>query len=892
MAVRDYSSIYSIEDWMINQIAPKFYDMDNVSLLNVGQFGMTNHVLGTVIEDQFEVVNRYLNEILPQKANLPDFIYANAALYGIEDFLARPSKSSMLLYIKESDVIKKSVYRNANSTVSTSGGKSSYVEYRDFVIDSDMQIIVDDVQYSIPYNVNIQVSSLNRDGQTDYSYIATWIMDDTNSIAEVTNPYIKIYKASYDDDVWIVLKLDIYQYVRKSYDETILTNSKLNIPYFETTYSDQLCNFEVFYQAPGETTWTQLEKRLESAVPVSTPFIYYKIIDDSTVRFSFANDDRYFVPDYNSSIRVEMYETLGKDGDFNLVDNTGIIPQISLTTKNEEYAYNRSTIVMGLVGADSEGGRTKLSIQDIKDLTCEKVLTINSITTDNDLMMFSKNYAAVYQTNPIFIKYRDDPAGRIYGCYIRLTDGVDIFPTNTPDLLISADDVDSYYPSLRQYMIKPGRRYGYSTDTTNQIIGLIEDDDVVDVDYTSIFLTIIQTKPNSVRYYLNTIDKNVSLEYNYINNFSYYNFLVTSCHINRNAIKGENSYKISITIMRVDGVIEGIDRVDEINDSEDIYKDLKMLIIFDTNEGHYVDMTLVKEDKKLGAYTFQAEIYTDDTISDSRISLTNLINSGSAEEQSRVVDMINPSVHFCVFYRYNEGNITHQYANIEAVKDMTMCNEYIPYDDEFYFAKPMELTRSHVVFEDMPEETSGFGFLIKQVPVFGYNFIMSDDDNVTSAINKISSFHSFISDTLMDVTPNFTINIKFFNTYGRSKMFYIAEDTLLDYVHLKIKLKVKFYAGIDQSAYLSELRSYIKNFVENLNTITEGTNKIEVSVLLHNIHTEFEEQIEYVIFEKFNDYDAGVQVIEISGIVEDETTPETVPEYITLSQDDITIIPL
>ena len=119
---------------------------------------------------------------------------------GIEDFLARPSKASMLLYIKESDVLNKSIYRKSGRNVTTSG-KSSYVEYKDFVIDSDMQIFIDDVQYSIPYDVNIQVSSITRDGQKEYSYIATWIMDDINSIAEVDNPYIKIYKASYDGDI-------------------------------------------------------------------------------------------------------------------------------------------------------------------------------------------------------------------------------------------------------------------------------------------------------------------------------------------------------------------------------------------------------------------------------------------------------------------------------------------------------------------------------------------------------------------------------------------------------------------------------------------------------------------------------------------------------------------
>lgn len=891
MSKRDYSSIYTIEEWMINEIAPKFYDMDKISLLNVGQFGMNNHIIGSVIEDQFEVVDRYVNEILPQKANLPDFIYANAALYGIQDFLARPSRTSMLLYIKESDILTKSTGRQSGKTVTVSG-KSSYVDYKDFRMDSEMQIFIDNVQYSIPYDVNIQVSSIDRDGQKDHSYIATWVMDTKNSAAEITNPYIKIYKATYDNDFWIVLKLDIYQYSRKTYIEPILTNSKLNIPYFETTYTDQLCNFEVFYQEPGSTSWTQLEKRLESAVPTTTPFIYYKIIDDETVRFSFANDDRYFVPDYNSNIQVMMYETLGKDGDFKLVEGDTIIPQVTLYTKNEEFAYNRSTTVLGIIGADSIGGRTKLSVQDIKDLTCEKILTINSITTDNDLMMYAKNYAAVYQTNPVFIKYRDDPAGREYGCFIRLSDGVDIFPTNTPDLFISADEVDSYYPSLHQYTIKPGRKYGYVDDITKQIIGPVDTSVDVDVAYTSIFLTIIQTKPNAVRYYLNTVDKNLNMEYKYINNFSYYNFLVPSCSMKRNAIDGESTYHIKMTLMRVDGVIEGINVDDEISNSDNLSENLKVLIVFDTNEGHYIEMNLVEANNKTGAYDFEAYIDTDDMIDDVRISLTNLVNNTTGEIQSRIVDMTNPGIHFCVFFKYQAGNTSHNYQMIESVANHTLCNEYAPYEDEFYFALPMTLTRSHVVFEVVPEDTSGFGFLIKQSPMLGYDFIKNNDSNISIVTNNIADFHTFITNTLMDVTPNFTINIKFFNTYGRSKMFYVAEKELLDYVHLVTRLKVKFFAGIDQEAYLSKLQSYIKDFVENLNTVKEGTNKIEVSVLLHKIHQSFSEQVEYVIFERFNEYNAGVQVIELNGLLPSETTPNTVPEYITLKHNDVIITPL
>lgn len=902
MALKDYSSIYTIEDWMLHEVAPKFYEMENVSTLNTGLFGMNNHIIGSVIEDQFEVVDRYVNEMLPQKANLPEFIYANAALYGITSFLARPAKTSMLLYLKEKDILEKSVYKQSGRTIITSG-KSSYAEYRNFIIDSEMLVFTTvygdkasdtrELQFSIPYDINIQVSEIDKGSNVkEYSYIATWIMDTKNEIAEVANPYIKLYRSVYDGDIWIALKIDIYQYARREYTNQILTNSRLNIPYFERNYSDQLCNFEVFYQEPGSDEWVQLEKRLESSTPVSTPFIYYKVIDEETVRFSFANDDRYFVPDYNSNIKVHMYETVGKDGNFFMTDETGIVPTITLRTNDEDLAYNRAVIAMGLIGTDSIGGRSKLTVQDIKDLTCAKMLTVDSITTDNDLVLFAKNYAAVYQTNPVFIKYRDDVAGREYGCYIRLTDGVDIYPSNTVNLKITSDAVDKYFPSLKQYIIKPGKRYKYDSGKTNDtVIPMSPDEEKADIEYTSIFLTIVQTKPNSVRYYLNTVDKNVMLEYTDINSFSFYNFLVSSCSIKRNAVRGDMSYLIKLSILRVDGVIEGINVDDDINSSEDLDKKLRVLIIFETNEGHYVEMSLVSMNKKIGQYDFEATIETDDMIDTSRISLLNLKNSDTGAEESRIVDMMNPKVHFCVFYKYETDNIVHKYQDVTTIKDYTLCNSYSPYENEFYFALPMELMRSHVTFLDIPGSPSGFGFNVKQTPLLGYDFIFDEESNhIAEVTQEIVGFYDFIYSTLMSVTPNFTINIKLFNTYGRSKMFYVGEERLLDYVNLRAFVKIRFYAGVDEGVYLNHVKMYIKDFVENLNIVKEGTNKIESSVLIHKLHEEFKDQIEYIILPTFNDYGAEIQVIELNGLLPSETTPDTVPEFVTLRREDITII--
>ena len=71
---RDYTSVYNIEEFLINEIAPKYLEMEDVSLNRVGLFGMISDAIGSITEDQFEATGRFLNESILPLAQLPEFI--------------------------------------------------------------------------------------------------------------------------------------------------------------------------------------------------------------------------------------------------------------------------------------------------------------------------------------------------------------------------------------------------------------------------------------------------------------------------------------------------------------------------------------------------------------------------------------------------------------------------------------------------------------------------------------------------------------------------------------------------------------------------------------------------------------------------------------------------
>ena len=872
---RDYSSIYTIQDFFLNEIAPKYFPMDDISLNNVGLYGMITDIIGTTTEDAFNVTNRYINEIMPSRAELPDFIYSNAALYGVTDILAQPAKMPFVLFVREKDVIEKGFWKNNTHT---------------FEIDSGTKIYVDELTYALPHNVVI----LSTYFRGIYTHRAYYKEEFQNSLYKDTNPYIKLFKTTIEKEVWIGLRVDVYQYTRRATDESIITNSILNIPYVNVSYSDQLCNFEVLYKPFGKDTYTQLEKRMETQVPVTSPFVYYKIIDDTTIRLSFANDDRYFVPGYNSSLLIYTYETKGTDGNFKYTEDL----DISIVSEDppEALSYNREVSFFGLMKNDSEGGRAQLDREEIKRLYLEKMISINSFTTDTDLNLHYLNFAEIYNNNAIFIKYRDDYANREYGCFTRLTDGTDIYPTNTLDLRLDVSEADSHFVALRQYTVKPGKRYGYASDTVRDIMVQLDDSDPIqDIEYTSFALMVISVRPNSVHYYMNSVNKIVDLDYIYMNTQSILNFLVGECRLKRNAILGEDEYTIDLSITRVDGTTTFIGESDEESNFELNPDNLKVLMMFNTNDGHYFDMEFVGVDEDdSSTYNFRAVLKTNDMIDSERISILNLYNRETGIEEDRIINMYNTDVKFCVFYNYENDALStgHDYRDISVVSDYSLCNEYKPLEDEFYFAYPLNLIRSHLTFIEDETATEGWKFYIKQVPVFGKDFLINLDDT-TDILNDIISQHQFLMNTLKDITANFTINLKFYNTYGRSRLFYLGtrnekSKVLLNTVHCKIGFKMKFFDGVVVENHLTNIKVFIKTYLEGLNMDSDGSNRLHISVLIQKLHDEFD-CIEYMVFEGFNGYDPSVQNVQLESLLNTLVDPDTVPEFLTIKEEDISI---
>ena len=867
---KDYSTIYNIEDFMLSEIAPKYFDTSETSLHRIGLLGMITDTVSSSIEDQFEVMGRYLEESLVPLASIPEFIYAHAASYDVQDIFATPSRMTIFLGVKESDIID---------------NMKLVGSHYEFKIDSDLKIYVDEdgIIYSIPYDIIIRTTKYKN----EYTHVAAYDVSFNNGAAKITTPYIKLMRMKYLKDSWIFLKVTVYQYERKKTTENIITNNKLNIPYIDKTFDNQLCNFEIFYQAAGSSKLVQLEKKADTDPAVTTPFVYYKMIDDNTIRFSFANDDRYFVPDYNSTLTIHMYETLGKSGNFDS-NPREITCSPAPETENEDISYNRNLYMEGFIQSISDGGSDQKTIDEVQAMTRENMITIKSYTTDTDLNLRFLNYGLTNNTKAVFVKQRDDYAGRIYGCFIMMGDGTDIYPTNTLDLRLKTSEVDARHDNLRQFVLKPGRKLVYDSNGTG--LRVATPGESADIEYMNIALGIISLKANNVRFYMNSVDTDVTLEFEYMNPDSTFNFMAGNFHIERNAVSGSDKYIVTLSITRTDGIdnqeINGI-VTPLVADKTKI----KVLLVFNTSTGHYVEMELVNVDENNLVYDFQTTLETTDMIDNERISIANLLKREDGSIENHLLDLQNQDMQVAVFYQYDDDNTTNAFSDIKAVQGCTLCNTYVPEENGFYFGYPLSLMRSHVIFEEDLDSNDGYSFLIKQLPVVAYDF-MQDPSHAKDIFTKVKAQHEYIQDMILQITENFTVCIKFYNTYGKSKLFYLPDNkTLINHVNSSIELRIAFNEGIAPDDYMTQIKAYIKSYVEKINDpYTEsGLNEIHVSILVHELHTQFDSQIKYIEFVSINGYDTSVQTIQTLRKIDENSDPTTVPEYLTMSTDDVKI---
>ncbi len=888
--VRDYSSTYNIKDFIVNDIAPKYFDVDDLSMLNVGLFGMVTDIGATTAQDNFNTTSRYITELIPGKSVLPEFIYAQAANYGIHDVFSTCASCDATLFIREDHILE-------------NGTKEG--NYTNYYIDSDMKVYIDDVVFTIPYDIRIRTRYYNGTYNHNCTYYTNGL---NNSMVKLDYPYIKCYKTrvSGTDTTYLALNVKLYQYNRRMISHRIVTNRTLNIPFFDIEFENMLCNFEVIYRSADGKKETQLIKILGNEPDLTRPFCYYDMVDENTFRISFTTNDVYFVPEYNSEIDIYIYETLGDRGNFPVYTGTNMY--VAAKSNKLSMNYNNEIPLFCTMTSASTQGKSGFTLDELALKTWEATLSLKSRTTDEDLNRYFDSYTALYDTKALFIRTRDDFATREYACFTRIRDKNNIFPTNTLNLKLNFNNLGGYDSNKNKYILKPGTRIVYDGESATEAKILADDAPHQEMEYTTIALMSLELKPNNMMYYMNSVDKTIPSEYSYVNDESLYQFILKSFDISRNAVKGEDSYHIKVTLLPTDtstldsAIYEDnyagtetyadIDSEVEVDEEVLFISKLHLYLYCDTADGNYIPLKFINEESSgETGFVFECYLDTNDMISTGTIEITNLISCESGVIETCSLDISDPAMKLLVFYE-EKTKIGHIWGNdIPETEPYTLCNIFKPVEGKCYLAYPLTLMNSNIIFTQSGDD-AGFGMMINGVPLFGRDFLMSDKCDVRNVLTQITDQHTFLEGALDSLTTNFSIHLKFFNTYGKSRIFSTGKDTSLNRTYCSIHFGIKLFNGVDDDCFI-DIKNTIKTYIEGLNTSDESSiNEISVSQLMSILHTEYSEKIDAIIFYSINGYDSNVQLITMNKDLSAAENMKMVPEFLTINTEDIILTKL
>ena len=539
--VKKYTSAAELQNHWIENIAPNYFDLDNLNNYRVGIFGYVNEVMSNVTMDAHYSINIARREFYPVSAQNAQSIYKMGALQKIDSPMATPGSCRATLLLDRDEVIENSTYNNGIYTC---------------VIDSSTRIYADNIPFRFLYPIVI----ISKVKNNVWNHTIHYDRSNENSLDNdtSTNYYITNKTINKDGKKYLLISVNLKQVERETLSELVTTDTLVQSASVIFQYEGNIANFEAYYIAePDVSTPVHLKKVMKGGTIPSVPFCHYQLLGNNLLQLTFPKNS-FFTPDINSEIRVDVYSSLGTKGNFESFNGS-----LTCTMESDNYPYNNNMTMMGIIDGGCTGGKDTPTLEEYTNYVKDSYATNNTYTSTNDLQIAFDSLSDNVNNKLKFRKKRADIMYRLYGAYMLLKDkDGNVVPTNTLTVNMKLDEFDSYNEITKRAIIKPGTIFEYdpASESAELYTARIAKDvtlsdnlseyDVINprLLYTNPFLIVTTLDPNIVGYYFNTVNETHRVEYSYINDSSIVQFIGSNLKVYRNAIDGENFYKFSINI--------------------------------------------------------------------------------------------------------------------------------------------------------------------------------------------------------------------------------------------------------------------------------------------------------------------------------------------------------
>ena len=879
--VKNYTSNFDIKEYIQKILLPQYFPDVPLNSLNLGLVGLVSEYISHGIEDAYGTASLMMNESFITKAILPKSIYANAALFDLGYKFANPSSCKFALQISLTD-IEKYAEKVPNTNI-----------FR-YCLDKDTRIQISEMTYRLDYDLFIDYQIVNGEKQ----YSVYYNIDHNNSIAKVTNKYLNYRVTNID---WLVIFVTLQEFDRKVLNESITNNSLTVNSNIRFSWSRQLAGFDLVYVTPTGERINMIKKHKHTD-PEIDPFAWYEFIDESTIELSFTNNAGYFQPQFNSSVEITIYTTMGGFANFTDYNDTSAVPVLK---KSNQYEYNASTRIVALCYGSSINGTDLGTLEDLRKEVILAYKTGNSISTDDDLKAWFETEAKTdYVHSSELIKKRDDPSGRLYSQFIAVQNlDNEIFPTNTLNIKLTQSDFDqinNLNEINNEFIINAGHLWTYDQDSLDTVVMLkdannkpimVSDENLPSTGHIFVnpFFIKILREPTFLSNY-NCLLNNTSMpEEIDLNKERFYQFQLTTLHISR-TLKENNKYHIKvICVPATDNTYNYVKSVDP--QALLASNDLRLVMIFRSSiygDTGYMELRPT-EYRNNGSIMFECDFYVKDQLNSNNtieIDLEKTEANSILENNNIYIDASETNFHFITLMKKNSS--TNTLYNDPRYQFYDITNKFSNTYRNLNLMEPLTMMRSAVKFSG---ENNNYTLSITSIP-FIKSTLALDQTQMLYFIQAFNTQYEKIKPVLSKLDG--FLDLKLYNSYGKSNNYYIGpEDDIdnlydsnirLDSVYVKIKFRMCVYDRSIYSVTVTDVKNEIKKFFNTL--INSETKAIHISNLIRTIENNIS-NVNYIRFLGFNDYDARKQSIFIKNI--NSSNLNYVPEILCIDNNSIEI---
>lgn len=948
---RNYLDNFSVKEYMMNDLIPKYFNNpEYISYLNIGTFGIISEEIGNVTEDAFNTASVFLRESFPIKAQLPESIYTHAAVFQLDNF-ATTSRCGFMLALDFDTVINNFQTKNNGNYFYIDKDTTFLVEDIPFVLDYDIEIkavkreeyrdryifsaqyVLSEYENSISgiNNPYIPIAQVHIDGNPSIILpsLATRQMQRVeeeelivnNSIINFPTFDIKfngqlagidvLYRKPSEDEYRTQLETKVlnslpskkpfcYYHIKDS--ETITVSFTTRDTFFQPEFNSRIK--VILYLTDGsDGNFLDYTGSNIKVITQSDRYHYNNgcVIAARNLDGGAKGGTNMKSIDALQSITVENFSTA-----------TALTTDSDLNVYFKNYLYRHGTDILFIKKRDDMRERLYGGFYVIKK--GKYIYPTNTLHLSTNIHLFEKTDTDSFIIRPgVLFKYNNSASNDT----LEIFNDELLYYQNYEAYLAYIKDNPYYYPEdeqddLPSYLRGPitYERWKLENGLTDYHTiydeGMDAYEGISDFLYANPFLICYRKNPSMIGLYLTLSDQVSTLDFKLQNELSFVQFISYGFWMKRELSQHSyySDYRFETRVMP--SIDSGTTFITNYNSLSNISNNA-LRVFVSVMDGSYECCTfeLIPESIENGVYVFGRTIQTDDYITNNnKIHLINkdneIVNTGNYNEVYvplcdnvfRIYTLFNESIeeHPTINYNVHSDLTEPPFKQKLALDDYTVTNVYSTETNKLYFIKPLNLLRNTLIFSDYTVDGIDVGdCVIRSLPFVKYD-IMQDKKKLSYFLNEFLTHYVNIDLIVKERLRNTTyIDLKFYNTYGKSKNFIIGDqNTFIDTVNLKISFDVWLVSGTNFLLATTELKAAIKDYIEDVNKQSGGN--FYLSNLTQIIENDFA-YVDHLRFLGINNYDTYYQSItnvteDIDSLTRDERR-WYIPELLNIEESNI-----